>query len=173
MAQLNFPDELNTVNRFTVKAMLWLNGLAHIIIGLALAVTVVMFTWLFFEELKTAVNSSNLMHGFLHALGTLMLLWTISALITAEIRYLLGNKLEVDTFIEVGMVVMLRKLIVLPVQDASPSWQDLMMWVGAALMLGIMFAMVRWGQRLGETRRTRRTDANDSGIPRENNNLVP
>ncbi|MEQ1602721.1 MAG: phosphate-starvation-inducible PsiE family protein [Methylophilaceae bacterium] len=160
MAQQNFPNELGCVNSFTVKAMLWLNGLAHIIIGLALAVTVIMFTWLFFQDIQKAIYASNLVHGFLHALGTLMLLWTISALIMAEVRYLQGCKLEVDTFIEVGMVVMLRKLIVLPVQDASPNWGELMMWVGAAFMLGIMFAVVRWGQRLGESRRTRSSDKN-------------
>lgn len=158
MAQQNFPNELGCINDFTVKAMLWLNGFAHIIIGLALAVTVIMFTWLFFQDIEKAIYASNLVHGFLHALGTLMLLWTISALIMAEVRYLQGCKLEVDTFIEVGMVVMLRKLIVLPVQDASPSWEDLIMWVGAAFMLGIMFAVVRWGQRLGATGRRRRTD---------------
>ena len=84
-------------------------------------------------------------HGFLHALGTLML-WTISALITAEIRYLKGSKLEVETFIEVAMVVMLRKLIVLPVQDAMPAVTDLAMWVGTAFMLGGMFVLVRWAQ---------------------------
>ncbi len=82
-----------------------------------------------------------------------MLLWTISALITAEIRYLQGSKLEVDTFIEVAMVVMVRKLIVLPVQDTTPSLQDVMIWVGAALMLGVMFLLVRWAQQFNSNTR--------------------
>jgi uncharacterized membrane protein (DUF373 family) len=149
MPQFNFPRELNAINRFTVRAMLWLNGFAHIIIGLALAVSVLMFTWLFLQDVKEAAGANNLVHGFLHALGTLMLLWSVSALITAEIRYLMGSNLEVETFVEVGMVVVLRKLIVLPVQDATPSAQDLAMWVGAALMLGVMYVLVRWGQRIG------------------------
>ena len=148
MSQPHFPEELNAINRITVKAMLWLNGIAHIIIGLALAISVLMFTWLFWQDVREAASAHNLVHGFLHALGTLMLLWTISALITAEIRYLQGSKLEVETFIEVAMVVMVRKLILLPVQDATPSMEDVMMWVGAAFVLGAMFLLVRWAQRI-------------------------
>lgn len=149
MAQDHFPEELSTINRVAIKAMLWLNGVAHIIIGLALAASVLMFTWLFWQDVLEAAGTNNLIHGFLHALGTLMLLWTISALITAEIRYLRGSKLEVETFIEVAMVVMVRKLIVLPVQDASPTPVDLMMWVGSALLLGVTFFIVRWAQNIG------------------------
>lgn len=149
MSQEHFPQELSTFNRHIVKAMLWLNGVAHIIIGLALAASVLMFAWLFLQDVREAASAHNLVHGFLHALGTLMLLWIISALITAEIRYLRGSKLEVETFIEVAMVVMVRKLIVMPVQDASPSVTDLAMWVGAAFVLGAMFLLVRWAQTLG------------------------
>ena len=155
MAQDHFPAELSTINRVTVQAMLWLNGIAHIIIGLALAMSVLMFTWVFFQDVHEAATAHNLVHGFLHALGTLMLLWTISALITAEIRYLQGSKLEVDTFIEVAMVVMVRKLIVLPVQDASPSIEEVMMWVGGALMLGVMFFVVRWSQGLNSDNKSK------------------
>jgi uncharacterized membrane protein (DUF373 family) len=151
MSQQYFPEELNIINRVAIKAMLWLNGIAHIIIGLALATSVLMFTWLFWQDVRDAASTHNLVHGFLHALGTLMLLWTISALITAEIRYLQGNKLEVETFIEVAMVVMVRKIIVLPVQDSTPTLTDLAMWVGAAFVLGAMFLLVRWAQCIGNT----------------------
>lgn len=152
MPQDHFPEELNVVNRFTIKAMIWLNGLAHIIIGLALASSVLMFTWLFWQDVAQAWNAHNLVHGFLHALGTLMLLWIISALITAEIRYLRGNKLEVETFVEVAMVVMVRRIIVMPVQDASPTIMELMMWVGGALMLAITYFIVRYAQNIGNGR---------------------
>lgn len=155
MTQDHFPEELNVINRVAIKAMLWLNGLAHIIIGLALAISVLMFTWVFFQDVQEAATAHNLVRGFLHALGTLMLLWTISALITAEIRYLRGSKLEVDTFVEVAMVVMVRKLIVLPVQDSSPSLEEVMMWVGGALLLGLMFLVVRWSQNYDGNGRSR------------------
>ena len=150
MTQDQLPTEFAPLNRIAIRAMLWLNGIAHIVIGLALATSVIMFTWLFFLDVQKAAYAHNLVHGFLHALGTLMLLWSISALISAEIRYLLGSKLLVETFVEVVLVLFLRKLIVMPVQDASPTIEEIGMWVGGAFMLGIIYMMVRWSQKQPE-----------------------
>ncbi len=147
MTQEQLPSEFDTVRNFAVKCMLWLNGFAHLVIGLALAASVLMFTWLFFVDVKDAAYSHNLVHGFLHALGTLMLLWSISALISAEIRYLRGSKLLVETFIEVVLVLFLRKLIVLPVQDVSPTLEEVGMWVGGSFFIGIIYVLLRWGQK--------------------------
>jgi hypothetical protein len=150
MTQDQLPEEFAPLNRIAVKAMLWLNGIAHIVIGLALATSVIMFTYLFFKDVQQAAYAHNLVHGFLHALGTLMLLWSISALISAEIRYLNGSKLLVETFVEVVLVLFLRKLIVMPVQDASPTVEEISMWVGGAFVLGLIFIMIRWGQKQPE-----------------------
>ena len=152
MTQDQLPREFEPLNKIAIKAMLWLNGFAHIIIGLALATSVVMFTWLFFIDVQKAAYAHNLVHGFLHALGTLMLLWSISALISAEIRYLLGSKLLVETFIEVVLVLFLRKLIVLPVQDASPTFEEISIWVGGAFVMGLIYVMVRWSDRTNQER---------------------
>jgi uncharacterized membrane protein (DUF373 family) len=147
MSQDQLPREFEPLNKIAVKAMLWLNGFAHIVIGLALAISVIMFTWLFFNDVQDAAYAHNLVHGFLHALGTLMLLWSISALISAEIRYLMGSKLQVETFIEVVLVLFLRKLIVMPVQDASPTFEEISMWVGGAFVLGLSYVLVRWADK--------------------------
>ncbi len=147
MLKVDIPQELHALNRFAVRAMTWLNGLAHLVIGLALAIAVLMFTWLFYQDVVQAASAHNLVHGFLRALGTLMLLWSISALITAEIRYLLGSELEVEAFVEVAMIVVLRKLIVMPVEDSMPVPSDVAIWVVAALMLGILYVLVRWSPR--------------------------
>jgi len=147
MSQDQLPREFEPLNKIAVKAMLWLNGFAHIVIGLALAISVIMFTWLFFNDVQDAAYAHNLVHGFLHALGTLMLLWSISALISAEIRYLMGSKLQVETFIEVVLVLFLRKLIVMPVQDASPTFEEISMWVGGAFVLGLIYVLVRWADK--------------------------
>ena len=147
MTQDQLPEEFAPLNRIAIRAMLWLNGFAHIVIGLALATSVIMFTWLFFKDVQEAAYAHNLVHGFLHALGTLMLLWSISALISAEIRYLNGSKLLVETFVEVVLVLFLRKLIVMPVQDASPTVQEISMWVGGAFVLGLIYIMILWGQK--------------------------
>ena len=152
MTQDQLPREFEPLNKIAVKAMLWLNGFAHIIIGLALATSVVMFTWLFFLDVQKAAYAHNLVHGFIHALGTLMLLWSISALISAEIRFLLGSKLLVETFIEVVFMLFLRKLIVLPVQDASPTFEEISIWVGGAFVMGLIYVMVRWSDRTNQER---------------------
>lgn len=147
MSQDQLPEEFASVNHMAIKAMLWLNGFAHVIIGLALAISILMFTWLFFIDVKEAAYAHNLVHGFLHALGTLMLLWAVSALISAEIRYLRGHKLLVETFIEVVLVMFLRKLIVIPVQDASPTYQEIGIWLGGAFVIGLVYVLVRWADK--------------------------
>lgn len=147
MSQDQLPEEFAPVNNIAIKAMLWLNGFAHVIIGLALAVSILMFTWLFFIDVKEAAYAHNLVHGFLHALGTLMLLWAVSALISAEIRYLRGHKLLVETFIEVVLVMFLRKLIVIPVQEASPTFEEIGIWLGGAFVIGLIYVLVRWADK--------------------------
>lgn len=147
MSQDQLPEEFASVNNVAIKAMLWLNGFAHVIIGLALAVSILMFTWLFFLDVKEAAYAHNLVHGFLHALGTLMLLWAVSALISAEIRYLRGHKLLVETFIEVVLVMFLRKLIVIPVQEATPTYQEIGIWLGGAFIIGLVYVLVRWADK--------------------------
>jgi uncharacterized membrane protein (DUF373 family) len=127
--------------------MLWLNGVAHVIIGFALGISILMITWLFFLDVRDAADAHNLVHGFLHALGTLMLLWSISALISAEIRYLRGHKLLVETFVEVVLIMFLRKLIVIPVQESSLNFQELLMWMSGVLILGLVYVLVRWADK--------------------------
>ena len=95
-----------------------------------------------------AVRHDNLAQGFLHGLGTLMLLWTVSALLTAEIRYMRGKPLNVDTFVEVAIVVILRKLITMPVQSTLPSPQEFLLWVASAVALGVMYLIVRYAQTI-------------------------
>jgi len=146
--EVKLPDGLRPFNNFVLDVMSWLNGLAHLVLGLALGASVLLFTWLFIQDIVTAMSADNLAQGFLHGLGTLMLLWTVSALITAEIRYMRGHKLNVDTFVEVAIVVLVRKLITMPVQSTLPSPQDYLLWVGSAVLLGLMYLIVRYAQTI-------------------------
>jgi uncharacterized membrane protein (DUF373 family) len=72
----------------------------------------------------------------------------VSALITAEIRYMKGHALNVDTFVEVAIVVILRKLITMPVQSTLPPPLEFLEWVGSAVLLGVMYLIVRYALRL-------------------------
>ena len=147
--EVKLPEGLRPFNNFVLDLMGWLNGLAHLVLGLALGASVLLFTWLFIADIATALGTDNLAHGFLHGLGTLMLLWTVSALITAEIRYMNGHQLTMDTFVEVAIVVIVRKLITMPVQSAEISGQEFLLWVAAAVLLGVMFLIVRYAQTIG------------------------
>lgn len=144
----DLPRQFRLINDFSLKAMAWVNGFAHLVLGLALAASVLLFTWLFLDDIVRSVQHDNLAQGFLHGLGSLMLLWTVSALITAEIRFLRGYPLTVDTFVEVAIVVILRKLITMPVQSTLPSPQEFLMWVASAVLLGVLYLVVRLALRV-------------------------
>jgi uncharacterized membrane protein (DUF373 family) len=158
MIQVQMPRKLEFLNKLAVSGMLWLNGFAHIVIGLALATSVLVFTWLFFIDVRNISYNQNLVQGFLYALGTLMLLWSISALISAEIRYLMGGRLLVETFVEVALVLFLRKIILLPAQDSMPTMGEIGMWIGGALVLCIIYMLMRWAdnntERKGQVRQS-------------------
>jgi uncharacterized membrane protein (DUF373 family) len=158
MTPIQVPRKLEFLNKLAVSGMLWLNGFAHIVIGLALATSVLLFTWLFFIDVRNVSFNLNYVQGFLYALGTLMLLWSISALISAEIRYLMGGRLLVETFVEVALVLFLRKIILLPAQDAMPTAAETAMWIGGALVLCLIYLVMRWADnntdRKGQVRQS-------------------
>jgi hypothetical protein len=56
----HMPEEMTKISHAIIKAMRLLDGLAHIIIGLSLAIAVIMFTWLFFADAKETINAKNL-----------------------------------------------------------------------------------------------------------------
>jgi Phosphate-starvation-inducible E family len=156
--QIQVPRKLEVLNKLAVSGMLWLNGFAHIVIGLALATSVLLFTWLFFIDVRNVSYNLNLVQGFLYALGTLMLLWSISALISAEIRYLMGGRLLVETFVEVALVLFLRKIILLPAHDVMPATGEIAVWIGGALVLCLIYLLMRWAdnntERKGQVRQS-------------------
>ncbi len=58
-----------------------------------------------------------------------------------------GGKLEVDTFVVVALVGMLRKVITLPALEVAPPMREAILWEGGALLLGVLYLLVRWAQR--------------------------
>ncbi len=60
----------------------------------------------------------NLVHGFLHARGMMILLRSITALISAKIRYLRSSKLLVETFDELVLILFFNQA-----DDASARCQ--------------------------------------------------
>lgn len=121
--------------------------LTHLVISSALVIATILITLYFFQQLYVAIQTHTLIDGFLHALGILLLLWTISELIITEIGFLRGENVNFAVFVEVALVVVVREIIMLPVENNHPGLVEVGVWVGAAALLGLTYFLIRAGQR--------------------------
>jgi uncharacterized membrane protein (DUF373 family) len=139
----------------TSKVLHYTSNFAHVVISLALVAATFLIVVFFFHEVYAAFQVNSLIKGFLHALGILLLLWTMVELINTEIKFLGGAGVDVAVFVEVALVVVVREIIMLPVEEVKPDWIEIGMWVGAAALLGLTYLLVRLGQfRLKENKDT-------------------
>jgi uncharacterized membrane protein (DUF373 family) len=102
-----------------VKALRAFNHFLHVLLAIALVMASMMVLWEFVMAVVVAVQMNQLAHGFLQALGTLFIVWTLSSLISAEINYVQNGVFHLVVFIEVAMITLLRQLIVEPVKVAT------------------------------------------------------
>ncbi|NTU67284.1 MAG: hypothetical protein HGB02_00210 [Chlorobiaceae bacterium] len=102
-----------------VWALQAFNHFLHVLLAIALVMASLMVLWEFVMAVVRAVQLNQLAHGFLQALGTLFIVWTLSSLISAEINYVQNGVFHLVVFIEVAMITLLRQLIVEPVKVAS------------------------------------------------------
>jgi len=68
-------------------------------------------------------------------------------LINTEIKHLQGSSVDASVFVEVALVVIVREIIMLPVEEVRPTWIELTMWSGAAALLGLTYFLLRVGRR--------------------------
>ena len=137
---------MQRLSSHTSKALQYTSDLAHVVISLALVAATLLIVVYFFHEVYDAFKDHSLIKGFLHALGILLLLWTMVELINTETRFLRGAGVDVAVFVEVALIVVVREIIMLPVQEIKPGWIEIGMWVGAATLLGLTYLLVRLGQ---------------------------
>lgn len=102
-----------------VWALQTFNHLLHVLLAIALVMASLMVLWEFVMAVGRAIQLDQLAHGFLQALGTLFIVWTLSSLISAEINYVQNGVFHLIVFIEVAMITLLRQLIVEPVKVAT------------------------------------------------------
>lgn len=143
----NRETDMPLFKRPIIMLLGWTSDFAHIVISLALAAATIIITIFFFHEVYLAIKVHSLIKGFLHALGILLLLWTMVELINTEISYLNGKAIDAAVFIEVALIVMVREIIMLPVKDTQPEWIEIGMWTGATALLGLTYLFLRIGQR--------------------------
>jgi uncharacterized membrane protein (DUF373 family) len=102
-----------------VWALQAFNHFLHVLLAIALVMASMMVLYEFVIAVLHAVQLNQLAHGFLQALGTLFIVWTLSSLISAEINYVQNGVFHLVVFIEVAMITLLRQLIVEPVKVAT------------------------------------------------------
>ncbi|MCC6208989.1 MAG: phosphate-starvation-inducible PsiE family protein [Gammaproteobacteria bacterium] len=119
--------------------------LGHAVIGIALVVATAVITAHFFMEIARAIEARTLFSGFLHALGVLLLLWTMLELIQTELGFLRGQPIDVAVFVEVALVVVVREIILLPVDNDQPTFEDVGKWAVTAALLGLTYILIRFG----------------------------
>lgn len=100
------------------------NRLLHVFMALALLVASLLLIWQFITDVAQTVLSGQVARGFLQALGNLFILWVLSSLISAEVRYMRSGHFSVLVFIEAALITLLRQLIIIPVESAGhlESW---------------------------------------------------
>lgn len=145
MSSLMLPLAHTLLERVLIRALRWFNGLLHVVLAIALVAASAMVVWEFFTEAWAAFQQDQLAQGFLHALGVLFIVWTLSALISAEIDYVRTNRFHLRVFLEVAMITLLRQLIVRPVQVVAGDvqqgdWSGL--WQYGLLLAGLVAVAV-------------------------------
>lgn len=119
----------NYINHF-IRAL-------HVLFSIALMITVVLTLVIFSADIYQIFLSGNISTGTIQALGSLLVLWTLSELLHSEVRSLMGERIQVSIFIEVAIAAFVRKLLVIstegvPLMDAS-------IYLVSLLVLGIVY----------------------------------
>lgn len=109
----------------------------HIFFCIALAMTVIATLVIFFSDIYTIFKTGNIASGTIHALGALLILWTLSELIHSEIRHLQGERIKVTVFVEVAIAAMIRKLLINATEGMSLESGSI--YLASLLVLGVVY----------------------------------
>lgn len=141
---------INAFQQRLVRFLHSFNHVLHLLLAVALVIASMMVVWEFSAAVIKAVHEGNLAHGFLQALGSLFIVWTLSSLISAEINFVQNGVFHLVVFIEVAMITLLRQLIVEPVQIATSNYNlessfnviHYALLLGALLIIGILHKLI-------------------------------
>lgn len=116
--------------------------LLHIVFSLALLTTVGMTLIIFMSDIyHIIIVGENLTTGTIHALGTLLILWTLAELLSSEIKHLQGEKINVTIFIEVAIAALVRKILIITSEGASLEVGSI--YLGSLMVLGVVYWLLQ------------------------------
>ncbi len=131
-----------------IAGMNGFNRLIHLLLALALGIACAMVIWDVAVKIYHAWEAGNAAQGFLHALGSLFILWTLSTLISAEINYIETGRVYARVFVVVAMISIIRELIVQPVQAIASQGggafnpMEYGLLLAALLVTGVVYRLV-------------------------------
>lgn len=122
---VNFSEKLAQIMNFV---------LIFALIGLSLAVVI-----LFLYDIKN-IFVTNIEHGIITALGSMLMLWVIIELINTEIKHLRGGKFRINVFIGVALVAFIREALIKALKHEAV--EQMYFLIALILTLGIVFWLV-------------------------------
>ncbi len=132
-----------------ISGMNGFNRIIHLLLALALGIACAMVIWDVAVKIYHASLAGKAAQGFLHALGSLFILWTLSTLISAEINYIQTGRVYARVFVVVAMISIIRELIVQPVQAIAADGaagafnpMEYGLLLAALLVTGIVYRLV-------------------------------
>lgn len=139
------PIEGDIANVLLRNMMRFNRGL-HLLMGVALVVTAVMALGLFLYDVYSAFTTRSMISGMVHALGSLLILWTLSELLDAEIHYLRDGMFKVAIFIEVSIAAIIRKILILSAEGLNNLTEEAL-YLTALLVLGVVYWLLSRSNR--------------------------
>jgi len=109
----------------------------HVLFSIALIITVILTLIIFAADIYNIFLNGNLSTGTIHALGSLLVLWTLSELLHSEVRHLMGERIQVSIFIEVAIAAFVRKLLVVSTEGVALA--DAGIYLVSLLVLAVVY----------------------------------
>jgi len=117
------------------------NRLLDVFFSIALVITVIMSLIVFFTDVAGSLTAGYFATATIHAMGSMLILWTLAELLHAEVRNLHGEKVKVTIFIEVAVAALVRKLLVISTEGATLI--DSSVYLCSLLVLGIVYWLLQ------------------------------
>lgn len=141
-----------------IAGMHGFNRFIHLLLALSLGIACAMVIWDVGVKIFHAWEVGNATQGFLQALGSLFILWTLSTLISAEIDYLQTGRVYARVFVVVAIIAVIREIILQPVQvmagrhpAAHPfNPMEYGLLLAALLVAGVVYRLVSNSANLAE-----------------------
>jgi len=127
---------INTLERFS-------HGL-NLVLGIALAIVSTGVVALFVYDIVHMFDT-DLEHGVIAALGSLLIIWMMIELLSTEVEHLRGKKIAIKVFIGIVIVAFIRKVLIGSLQH--DNLLDYGTRVGTLLILAVVYWLVARADR--------------------------